>query len=527
MPYFRSPSDAQEKWRASVLKFAELGFLDQQSRNQKIILALAAPNPEELFQGDGRGFVVGLADYLERCDIVGAKISLHGLNPRPFSLSEPLQSNGKGHTNNVIVCFRGSPPLQFLQETGIGLQAAGISPQLLLNHLNFPNCFRIRSLNSDPFKSFTVRMVSLGKSGDIVNMTINDRQRMMDKDSQSYNIQVLYEGLGTEQFRKVTIHGSGYFSVELEVTFIPFNMGEHEWSGVLMNDSGYKGTAIPQDEFELNTRPRYLESTRVGTCTLGRNDNWQAELHPRAEGPDPCESRARHEVMTATHKEACLQDPFAFLADLLDTSALSWTRFLSFMEAGEEAYEDGVGVDAENRVAVLRNDKQVLDRANIYFDTVLELLDQRESSLLTWPRSTSTTAQGFVDMVAERLRMDFVQLRSRSRQLSDARTQLIQIEMSSISILESKKGLEEATRVGQVTFLAFLFMPMTFISSMFGMNVTTFTNPNPPLWKFFVFALPFTLVCMIIPFWQEHLKPFFYGYYIKYRKWRGYSYEYD
>lgn len=53
------------------------------------------------------------------------------------------------------------------------------------------------------------------------------------------------------------------------------------------------------------------------------------------------------------------------------------------------------------------------------------------------------------------------------------------VEMVTISILNSKQGLEQATRVQSLTFLAYFFIPSAFICLVFGMNVITFTAPNP------------------------------------------------
>ncbi|KAK4116003.1 hypothetical protein N656DRAFT_794352 [Canariomyces notabilis] len=46
-----------------------------------------------------------------------------------------------------------------------------------------------------------------------------------------------------------------------------------------------------------------------------------------------------------------------------------------------------------------------------------------------------------------------------------------QVLMSSITILESEKAIEQAEVVTRVTNLAFFFIPLSFVSSVFGMNV--------------------------------------------------------
>lgn len=105
--------------------------------------------------------------------------------------------------------------------------------------------------------------------------------------------------------------------------------------------------------------------------------------------------------------------------------------------------------------------------------------------------------------MATRLREDFAQLRSRANALLDMRIQSIQVEMSALSIRESKKGLQQSERLGSLTRLAFVFIPLTFVTSLFGMNVTAFTSPNPSIGTFFAVAIPFAMVCISVPLWKE------------------------
>lgn len=43
--------------------------------------------------------------------------------------------------------------------------------------------------------------------------------------------------------------------------------------------------------------------------------------------------------------------------------------------------------------------------------------------------------------------------------------------MFSISIAEAERAREQATRVNRITFLAFVFVPLSFPTGFFGMNV--------------------------------------------------------
>jgi Mg2+ and Co2+ transporter CorA len=108
-----------------------------------------------------------------------------------------------------------------------------------------------------------------------------------------------------------------------------------------------------------------------------------------------------------------------------------------------------------------------------------------------------------IDAIAIRVRDDFSQLYTRAKALLDMRIQSIQVEMSALNIRESKKGLQQAERVGSLTRLAFVFIPLTFVTSLFSMNVTTFATPNPSIGVFFAVAIPFTMICISVPLWKE------------------------
>lgn len=57
-----------------------------------------------------------------------------------------------------------------------------------------------------------------------------------------------------------------------------------------------------------------------------------------------------------------------------------------------------------------------------------------------------------------------------------------------ISIIESKRGIAEAESVSKLTELAFIFIPISFAASVFGMQVKEFQAP-PPIYAFVVAAL--------------------------------------
>ena len=71
---------------------------------------------------------------------------------------------------------------------------------------------------------------------------------------------------------------------------------------------------------------------------------------------------------------------------------------------------------------------------------------------------------------------------------------------------KSQKAILQAEDVARLTRLAFIFIPLSFTASFFGMNFSQFTNGALlSIWIWFVVSVPFLLVslALIVPslFW--------------------------
>ncbi|KAF7122252.1 hypothetical protein CNMCM5793_000209 [Aspergillus hiratsukae] len=62
---------------------------------------------------------------------------------------------------------------------------------------------------------------------------------------------------------------------------------------------------------------------------------------------------------------------------------------------------------------------------------------------------------------------------------------------SNMGLLDSRRSIDEAHAVTRLTELAFLFIPLSFSSSIFGMQIEPFKD-SVPLWNFFVVAITVT-----------------------------------
>ena len=74
----------------------------------------------------------------------------------------------------------------------------------------------------------------------------------------------------------------------------------------------------------------------------------------------------------------------------------------------------------------------------------------------------------------------------------------MQIDTSLASIRESKKSIEEAVVVKRLTRLAFVFIPLTYSSSLFGMNIREMTGEGPRIWNFVAVSICIGLITPLL-----------------------------
>lgn len=79
-------------------------------------------------------------------------------------------------------------------------------------------------------------------------------------------------------------------------------------------------------------------------------------------------------------------------------------------------------------------------------------------------------------------------------------------ELSAAQLSEARKSTQTATSVARLTKLAFISIPLNFVTSFFGVNMSQFGTGDPSLWTFFVTAI--LLICITLtPFLGRMLSP--------------------
>ena len=86
------------------------------------------------------------------------------------------------------------------------------------------------------------------------------------------------------------------------------------------------------------------------------------------------------------------------------------------------------------------------------------------------------TSNSSASPAIERILKDIDVLREHSGRLSQSIRDLISVQMGLASLEESKKSIEQAKSTKRISQLAYIYLPLAFGSSLFGMNIAQFQN---------------------------------------------------
>lgn len=387
---------------------------------------------------------------------------------------------GASHLRNLIAQCRGDAEDREYRE-------------LLQFHFRSSGVFATGKLPSRRVPFATIRFITLGSFvqpakrapvpvTDAVRSTIAAQLR------EHHDECLAGERNGYECFRAIGAHGRSFFTVEQQATFFTLDCDrdQPQWSGVLLSDIGERDSTPPwatkRQNFEqaqfLTVGSSDLNSVRRphGRSIAVRDGGGEAGSRLLTH-PDPFKSRLRDdEIMSEVSRKLCAQYPFAFVADLFDTSALCWDQALNFLSDALQHLPDDHG----ERVKILGEAKRLIDRAARYFDETMQFIDAR-SARSRWPQPDGED-QERVDAIAGRLRNDFAALADAAARLSTVCQETAHSTVTEISILAAQQALDESKRMYLFTYVASIFIPLSLVSSSFGMNVDVLGDPGVSVW---------------------------------------------
>lgn len=98
-----------------------------------------------------------------------------------------------------------------------------------------------------------------------------------------------------------------------------------------------------------------------------------------------------------------------------------------------------------------------------------------------WPKASGVAAHKAA-RVWVALEADYECLRERTQMTSERYREVILILMNTMTIAESREAIVQAKKVSRLTSLAFIFVPLSFTTSFFGMNVKQLSQQSTLIW---------------------------------------------
>jgi len=191
-------------------------------------------------------------------------------------------------------------------------------------------------------------------------------------------------------------------------------------------------------------------------------------------------------------RNAMAADPFYALYEVFGICSASQKQFLNLVEHKLTQYTKHNDGDFD-ALPNLRYIKQILSRQMKQIQEVRHTIGNTKQS--KWPRVTSD-----VTMRAEQaVDQDYLHLFDYAKTLDGRCQEAIEILMNSVAILDSKKAMLQSERVAKLTFLAFIFVPLSFTTSFFGMNFRELEKQS--IWEWFTLTAPimgFTLIVFFV-----------------------------
>ncbi|KAK2600213.1 hypothetical protein QQS21_005009 [Conoideocrella luteorostrata] len=227
------------------------------------------------------------------------------------------------------------------------------------------------------------------------------------------------------------------------------------------------------------------------------------------------------------------QEPLSMCIPLFAHAAFSEVQFLNLIESTVQTQVDAIvkGVLTDT-LGTLQYFSNILNRhAQQLQDSTVALckLAERKYHLLNEnkveplpPKSAGPTASGIGrglkasgikadqkfgsggsdgSFTAKGLLDDYEQLYARCINLSKLCTRSMTLAMNKATIEESRKAIEQSERLKKLTLLASFFIPLSFSSSLFSMNIDLLEQ-RVKFWWFLVWCIPITLLAYILYLWD-------------------------
>ncbi|CAG9996182.1 unnamed protein product [Clonostachys byssicola] len=216
------------------------------------------------------------------------------------------------------------------------------------------------------------------------------------------------------------------------------------------------------------------------------------------------------------------QDPFFLLSSILRTSFRSWTQVLKVLANTVASCHDKLTLPQTQLHHYLSQLRSCIAMVNHIKELLLENQDiMKNGGHSKWPKASTDETRLRKHQFQSQLIADHEYLLSRCDHL------LVECESTTTALLgfaqlmASERSISQAKEVQRLTAMAAVFIPVTFATGIFGMNIKEF-EPAPRWWYPFTVALVlvlFTTTWLSYKAWRDLLVGFWHNLVVRF--WPG------
>ena len=182
-------------------------------------------------------------------------------------------------------------------------------------------------------------------------------------------------------------------------------------------------------------------------------------------------------------------DALYSLNELFTVAIVSESQLLNLISSKLDKFFDNEGTQNFDSLPNLEYFKQILYRHIQYIQHSMHSI--RGTKVRRWPKAGAENEMSLkAKAAAEALERDLEHNLDQAKMLHTRCKDAITILMSATSIAESQKAMVQAERLGKLTFLAFIFVPLGFTTSFFGMNLRELDGNKLHIWTWFLVSVP-------------------------------------
>jgi hypothetical protein len=193
--------------------------------------------------------------------------------------------------------------------------------------------------------------------------------------------------------------------------------------------------------------------------------------------------------------EIATADPFFALQDIFRFAAFSESQFLNVVQMSvlNEVAATSILQHRDPSISNLLHLKQILERHIQRLKENITFLENYQEPQLIRPLPLEKTEKS--RHAVRTLRRDFHSLIEQAQHLSKQCERGMDVVMSNTVIRESRDAMAQAEGVAKLTRLAFVFIPLSLVTSFFGMNfVELIGGDGLSIWVFFLTSAPVLLI---------------------------------